>query len=163
MATELQGNNISNSAGTGAPNFPFGLKSAAAVAPSAGQIGELITNAPGSPVSMGGSGSFQNVTSISLTAGIWDVFGVVSASGATSMTSLLAATSLTSGAQDIATGEAYNLLVISGGIGSTSTMISPVRRFVFSSTTTVYLLGFAVFSVAGNYDTASYFRATRVA
>ena len=54
-------------------------------AASAGNIGELVEAKQSTPVNAAASGSFGQITSVTLTAGDWDVYGVVisSAAGAT--------------------------------------------------------------------------------
>ena len=76
---ELQGDNITNSAGTGAPTFPEGVNNigdATGAAASAGTIGEILKQITST------SGTVSGVTitaaSLSITAGTWLVWATVS-------------------------------------------------------------------------------------
>jgi hypothetical protein len=113
---------------------------------NAGSIGEYVTNT-GTAVSLTTS-TATNITSVSLTAGDWDVSGAVTFNPASG-------TILTIQAGGISTTSAAF-----GGIGSTttldftaqatqgSTFPTPVERISLASTTTVFLVAEGVFSVS---------------
>ncbi|KGC13706.1 gp19 domain protein [Burkholderia gladioli] len=127
---------------------------------NAGSVGEFV-NSNFSSVSMTTSGTAQNLTSISLTAGDWDVTGAAtytSGSGAT-QTIWLAGVNTTS-----ATLPSLGSYFQSGGsITATgaASAIPPVTRINVSSTTTVYLVGESVFS-GGSVTASGFLRARRV-
>lgn len=114
---------------------------------TAGMVGEYVSSAVAQATSGLSTGTATNVTSISLTAGDWDVYGAVSFGqvGAPTFTRTIASittTSATLGTQgdtrfDLPTGP-------SGSADSTITI--PSYRISVSSTTTVYLVGFANFT-----------------
>lgn len=117
---------------------------------AAGKVGEFVSAAVlfGSAVSITTTATAQNLTSISLTAGDWDVTGsmyfvaagsVVSGyNGWTSVTSAtLPDVSLTAGIASAAGGTILNLGVT-----------TPTLRVSISGTTTVYLSGFSSFTGA---------------
>lgn len=129
-------------------------------------IGEFnsVNSPTGGTSTVAASTSFANVTSQSLTAGDWDVEGVVvlSTSGTTA-TYMIASISSSTAAQD-----ALNV----GGVASTSsipdtgtTYLSTGRRRIsLAATTTVYLVAAVTYSVAGtqSYTSSSFLRARRV-
>jgi len=171
------GNALSGSTGTGAfvgANTPtlitpvIGAASATSIAftstsgvigtttndsAAAGSVGELISSVivQGSAVSM--DGSPDNVTSISLTAGDWDVWGNINFSGGagTVVTSLLGAINTTSGAFP---GNALISTVSISVAGATvfatvsPTVIPVMQRISVATTTTVYLVAQANFTVS---------------
>lgn len=109
---------------------------------AAGKVGEVIT-ASGSGVSLSTTATVYNVVSVSLTAGDWDVSGVVQATNTSGATYQSAGLSLTSATVD-------DVLYLSGGpltigVGSLRTA-TPSRRISVSSTTTVYLVAQVNFS-----------------
>lgn len=123
---------------------------------TAGNIGEYIFSdlLTGSAVSMGSS-SPNNITTISLTAGDWDVWGAIAykPTGTTNITYLSAATNTSSGAIP---------LLSTGGLTATEfpasvpgavndpefVMNVPMFRYSLSTTTTIFLIGVAVFSAS---------------
>ena len=121
---------------------------------ASGYVGEYIESniALASAVSLT-SGAAANITSISLTAGDWDVTGNVTYSPAATTNFTLAFNSIseTSATQDQTTGGAYiiyrfpagNVPVAGFNVGG----LGPVRK-LFSSTTTVYLVAQATFTVS---------------
>lgn len=117
---------------------------------NAGSFGEYIQSeiASGSAVSTT-TNTAVNVTSISLTAGDWDVWGnvfMVNGSGTTSLY-IIGAISTTSATLPTApNGGGYNQ--VSGSIGSTGGQCSGVfrKRLSLSATTTVYLISYSNFS-----------------
>ena len=117
--------------------------------PSAGMIGEQIRSyvAGGSAVSLTVSGTAYNITSISLTPGIWDVSCVGQYSGvAVTGTNFRVAISTTSatmgtvGDNDVASPTAPNT-------NSGLSLVIPQYRIELAATTTVYLVARAVFTV----------------
>jgi hypothetical protein len=114
-------------------------------APPAGFIGEQI-RAAATSVSLA-STTAKTVTSISLTAGIWDISGVldvVFTGGATVFTINISTTNNTiTGAQ----GDAYTNIVIAG-MGEMSGCI-PSYRVSLSGTTTYYLVAQCTFITSG--------------
>ncbi|AOJ69325.1 hypothetical protein WS83_20455 [Burkholderia sp. MSMB2042] len=143
------------------PSTTAGIKgTAAADNANAGSVGEFV-NSTFSSVNMTTSGTAQNLTSISLTAGDWDVTGAAtytSGSGATS-TIWIAGVNTTSATLP----SLGNYFQSGGSITATgaATAIPPVTRINVSSTTTVYLVGEAVFS-GGSVSAAGFLRARRV-
>ena len=122
----------------------------------AGSVGEYVSStiAQGSAVSLT-SPSASNVTSISLTAGDWDVSAVVifNPAASTSITVKTAGVSTNSGAFDALTNGAGDTVQASTAasvpVGNTSVEIPPTRISI-SSTTTVYLVAASTFTVSTN-------------
>ena len=119
---------------------------------AAGYVGEPITStiAVGSAVSLT-TNVTANVTSISLTAGDWDVSGVVlmDSGATTNITRVTAGTSSTSATADITKG--YYSHIHSGyvpGGGQFRAMPLNTSRFSLSGTTTIYLVALANFTVS---------------
>jgi microcystin-dependent protein len=133
---------------------------------TAGNIGEFVSANPGSPVSVGGSGSPVTITSISLTPGDWDVNGLVELNGgaSTAGTTLVGSVSLNPTSQD--NGTQGGVVILSGTFGASSLQESVVgnRRINISTTTTIYLIGQLNYSVAGGaaWGTNSFIQARRV-
>lgn len=129
---------------------------------SLGTIGEFI-EASSTGVSVGASAAITNVTSISLTAGDWDVEGTtcLSTSGTTA-DSFLTAISLTTGATDLTTKGGLSKVNV---VAATNTqyLSTGTRRISLAATTTVYLVGAMTYSVVGtaSYTTDSHIRARR--
>ncbi len=112
---------------------------------TAGFVGEFISSsiASGSPVSISNN-TATNLTSISLTAGDWDVYGNITyiAAAGTPITAAYSWISTTS-----ATLPDGSLI---GGFDSTAgstgrSVVSPYKRISIASTTTVYVSGFVSF------------------
>ncbi len=128
--------------------------------PATGFMGEQIRSAvaSGSAVTLT-TATAANITSISLTAGIWDVTGVVMFKGAVTGTASgasIGTTSATTGTQ----GDNY----ITTPTVSTSLdlgVVVPPYRISLTSTTTVYLVGIAIFTV-GTQTAYGRISATRV-
>ncbi len=121
---------------------------------SAGSVGEYVSSiiASGSAVSMS-TGTGVNVTSISLTAGDWDVWGTVifTSAATTNITQLIGGTSSTSATLALVGDKVGIIAYGSGGVvpgvlhcGSCSFQ----TRFNVSATTTIYLIGQPSFTVA---------------
>lgn len=124
---------------------------------TAGNVGEYIfSNVAGNAVSLS-TGVNSNLTSISLTAGDWDVSGVViyNPAAATSVTlwtqgtSNVSATNGTAGAYT----QIYVGAFVPGAIGQA--MATSTYRWSLASTTTIYLVASSNFSIstmtAGGY------------
>lgn len=126
---------------------------------NAGSVGEFVT-ATASSVALT-SGTPTNVTSISLTAGDWEVSGNVLFAAGTGAAATLLQTSVSSTSGTITGGADNSLLgaTLPAGIGST--LGAPVQRFSLSATTTIYLVAQANFS-GGTYNATVRIRARRV-
>lgn len=127
---------------------------------TAGSVGELIS-ATGTSTAITTT-TATNATSISLTAGDWDVQSVIQytpGSGATvtTVTTSVSTTSATQGSfptVNVMTGSFNNSL---GSVG----IASPIARLNITSTTTVYAVGLAIFS-GGTCNFQGFIRARRV-
>lgn len=132
---------------------------------AAGDVGELVGANPGASVTPAASGSRVDVTSISLTAGDWDVEGWVQVIPGTisGWTRLSGNVSLTSAGADDATKGGFAQMA-SPAVSATTHMPLGVRRISIASTTTVYLTARIDYSSLGTavYGTDSYLRARRV-
>jgi hypothetical protein len=113
---------------------------------------EFVTNtvATGSSVSLT-TATAADVTSISLGAGDWDVWGVVdytpaASTSITNQTQGISTTSATLGAQD--TFSSLTLAAEVPGASPESALPTPVVRLNLSTTTTVYLVAKATFTVS---------------
>lgn len=129
------------------PNTTAGIVgTTAADSANAGSIGEYIT-AQASGVSLT-SGSNANITSISLTAGDWDVWGVIrfSQAATTTATALIAGTSTTS--VTFGTFDTYSALTAALPANAGNNLVAPPTRINISTTTTVYLVGQATFATS---------------
>jgi len=119
-------------------------------APPAGFIGEQIRSylSAGSKVTLVAS-TEKNVTSISLTAGIWDVSCVCVFSG--SNNSAVSAAGVSSVSATLGT---HGDDVIIGSVNSTSfdyCYVVPSYRYTLSSTTTIYMVGYSTFGTGSAY------------
>ncbi|KAI3598733.1 hypothetical protein D8I24_5679 [Cupriavidus necator H850] len=127
---------------------------------SAGSVGEFVT-ATGTAVSLT-SGASANVTSISLTAGDWDVQGniVFNAAGSTVVSLVNAGVSTTSAT--LPASPFYSMFLgVNLAAGAAPSSMAPVQRISVASTTTVYLVGTAVFSTS-TCTATGFIRARRV-
>ena len=109
----------------------------------AGYVGEVISNsATAQAISNGGT---INVTSINLTAGDWDVFGVVNTTvGASTLTqTLLVGTNTTT-----VTLPSFYAGASNSAAGYSIGVTSPTVRINVSSTTTVYLVAIAGYTIS---------------
>jgi hypothetical protein len=135
-------------------------------AAASGEVGELIrsTVAQGAAVALG-TNVASNVTSIQLTAGEWDITGVIDwlFAGTTAYTALTAAVSIVSATVPPQPGQTVNGVVLdpdseeslnvpsnAPGAGSFGTGVGPVRVVVPNSESpaTVFLVALATFTVA---------------
>lgn len=115
---------------------------------TAGNIGEFIS-ATASGISLT-SGNEVDVTSISLTAGDWDVSGTVSFVGAsgTIFSLVQSSISITSVTLSGVNSGASTLMWITSGATTTQILGIPPVRISIAATTTVYLIGKAFFTVS---------------
>lgn len=113
-----------------------------------GNIGETITASAGSGSVALVTGTDKTITSISLTAGDWDLFGGVgfSAAGSTTISSLGAGISSTNNA--LPSDPDYVLFNLTFTTGSANVLAVPTIRVRVSSTTTYYLIAKASFAVS---------------
>ncbi len=131
----------------------------------AGSVGEFISSAVGSLIAMT-SGVAQNATSISLTAGDWDVTGNVGfLPAATTSVSAIAGSINTTSATfndnaQYSCQDYYSNVVP----GSSTTFYKPLPtlRLSLAATTTVYLVTRASFGVSAFYQGSCFIRARRV-
>lgn len=92
------------------------------------------------------TGIDSNVTSVSLSAGDWDVEGTTVFSPSATLTLVLAGVSSTSGVAPTGTDGLTYMQSSAFPSGSTQQITSGTRRFSIGSTTTVYLVARAVFA-----------------
>jgi hypothetical protein len=125
---------------------------------AAGSIGEYVTNNNiAAPVSLS-SNTPANLTSISLTAGDWDVSGTVLLSASGGMTTIEGDVNSTS-----ASFSGFATQMINGaGLCSLANLQTAVVRFSLSVTTTVYLVGMAAFGGGVSVNASGTIRARRV-
>lgn len=120
---------------------------------TAGNIGEYITSTVASNAVALTSGNAANATSISLTAGDWDVSGNVFYVGAASTTvsyaeAAINTTSATRNQANSGTFYAAGGTYFGSVNGSGFTLVAPTTRVSISSTTTVYLIAFMNFGAS---------------
>jgi hypothetical protein len=155
---------LTDETGTGAAVFatspaittPDIVGVAAATNANAGSVGEYVESniASGSAIAAGATGVAKTLTSISLTAGDWDVSGVVQwiPLSTTVMSAYAGSISTTTNTLDITNGRWSSMVLQTGvtGAGNTdgSSAIIPCR-FSLASTTTIYLVGRATYTTAG--------------
>jgi hypothetical protein len=128
-----------------------------------GNVGEYVQSAGTSTKgSMSTTNTFSNITSISLTAGDWDIYGTTlfDNNGAT-ITNLAAAISTYSGDTRTDHVDALNVLYISPGGLTNMGATTIYYRLSLASTTTVYLKAEANYSVSTPKQ-AGWLRARRV-
>lgn len=114
-----------------------------------GIVGEFVSSTVlvGSAVAITPSGTQTNITSISLTAGDWDVFGNIVYAPAGVPTQFASAINTTSATLPTAPAGGYNYAASTAyPIASTQAFTLSTSRLSLASTTTVYLVGFAVFA-----------------
>ena len=121
---------------------------------NAGNVGEyaVVVLPYNTPVSLS-TGSTSDVTSLSLTAGDWDIWGNIvyittSTTNITSFLSWLNTTSATQPDASMTAGIAYSSTGIVPGAGQNTTSPGIQQRLSLASTTTVYLSTVATFSVS---------------
>lgn len=148
------------------PNSVAGIKGTSTNdSAQAGSIGEFVSSAVGSLVAMS-SGTAKDVTSISLTAGDWDItanIGFLPAS-TTSITALAGSINTTSATfndnAQFSFQDYYSAVVP----GSSTTFYKPLPtlRLSLSATTTVFLVARASFAAGSFFHGSSFIRARRV-
>lgn len=119
---------------------------------AAGSVGEYIsaTVLDGAAVPLINS-AVKNITSITLTAGDWDVWGSVffKSSPSTSLTAIAAAISLTSaGFPTAPAGGGYSTFNVTFTVGALHGLQAGQTRISLAATTTIYLVSVAVFGVS---------------
>lgn len=131
-------------------------------APSAGMIGEQIRSvvASGAAVPLSSS-TATNITSISLTPGIWDVSCVADFTGFTVGTQISASISTVSATQGTSGDNQVSFPITAIG-AMFSSLVIPSYRISLTTTTTVFLVGVAVFTI-GTSSGFGRISATRVA
>jgi hypothetical protein len=154
---ELQGDNITNSAGSGGPTFPYGIAGNTGT-PPADTVGSITrqTVPNGSPISLS-NGVQVDIVSISLPAGTYSLNGAVNVLGSsgTTLFSLIGAIALTSATLpskygvDDGTGEVTTALTVgSFALNTNNETVWMSSTVTIASTTTFYLVGYALFSVS---------------
>lgn len=130
--------------------------------PSAGTIGEQIRSAvaSGSAVSVS-TGTNTDITSISLTAGVWDVSTIAMFKGTITGTIFQASISTTSVTGGVK-GDNFVETPIPPTAAADNTLTIPSWRLILTSTTTVYLVVAAAYTV-GTLTCYGRLSATRVA
>lgn len=140
-------------------------------APSLGMVGEQIRSyiASGSPVTITSTGTTVNITNISVTAGIWDISGLVnftatstnSANGAC-IASIVSTTASTGLLGDNAIETAAPTTTATTGFSSNLTVGIPSFRVTLSATTTYYLTAYGQATVGFGMTAYGRISATRV-
>lgn len=143
-ATSINGSTVSPGHYTGEPSTGSAV---------AGQIGEYISSTvlSGSAVPLT-SGTAANITSISLTAGDWDVDSVayLTTGTSTSYSNLISSLSTTTAALNTAPGQWFGNATAAqvAGTGVTISSAIPPFRFSLASTTTIFLVVSSSFTVS---------------
>lgn len=121
---------------------------------AAGDVGEFVDSqvASGSAVSLT-TATAANVTSISLTAGDWDVYGSVGflTAATTNFTQLISGVSVTSATIDTNDNSLRHVTLNTPGTApgvSATHVLTPTVRISLSGTTTVYMIARASFSIS---------------
>lgn len=131
-------------------------------APPAGMIGEAISSYVSSPVSLT-TATTSNITSINLTAGIWDISCLVgyTVDATTSFTKGQISINTTSSTINANFGDQSGSFQTAASVGAQPVLAIPSFRALLSATTTYYLVANANFTVStcGVYGRIS---ATRV-
>jgi hypothetical protein len=125
----------------------------------AGSVGEYATNTT-SGTSLT-SGTAANATSVSLTAGDWDVSGEVTYSAGASCVPTIFSQSISTTSATSGGSGAQTIWSTTFGTASTSVMPTPRVRLSLSATTTVYLTANSNFS-GGTMTAAGFIRARRI-
>lgn len=113
---------------------------------AAGSVGEYVTSVVLTPGSSISTGTAINVTSISLTAGDWDVRTAVAYAASTSspaFTYIMSSANTTSATSQTQPDVAVS--VPKDGIGSNPCVVGPTVRYSLSTTTTIYLVAQTAF------------------
>jgi len=147
-----------NASGLITPSSTVGIKGTVAVDNAqAGSIGEFIT-ASASGVT---ANSAFNITSISLTAGDWDVSGAVQFIGASVTSASFLASGVSTTSATLGAFGQNNVLQFTMTSPSANHLPTPVWRLSISSTTTVFLVGGTTFT-GGTMTANGIIRARRV-
>lgn len=152
----------------GANNVPLTLNGMSGITngtdASAGQIGEYVSAIVVPTTVSLTTATTANMTSISLTAGDWDVQGgaLFQTAASTSVTSVIAGISTTTNTlgADGTYARSTFAAVVPGAI-EWQDQVSPVVRLSLSATTTVYLVAQSTFTVS-TQTAGGYIRARRV-
>lgn len=117
---------------------------------NAGEVGEYSESSITSPISLT-TGTAINLTSLSLTAGDWDVdcWGQFNPAGTTTVNFITTSLSLTTGTLDVTTNGRWVQNAFNGGVPNAA-IIAPVpkHRFSLSATTTVFCVVRASFGTS---------------
>ena len=125
---------------------------------AAGIVGEYVSSR-GTSVALT-SNTNTNVTSISLTAGDWDVEGSILISPSGTLTLIVAGVSSTSATYET-TEDGATYLQTTFGAGQSQQLSTGARRYSLSATTTIYLIGKGAFA-SGTTIANGVIRARRV-
>jgi len=119
---------------------------------TAGDVGEFVSASVSTPGSSLSNNTVTNVTSISLTAGDWDVCGqvVFSPAGSTTATVYIGSINTVSATLGNTTGTTSSQTVFVAGFlaGGTNCVVVNPCRISIASTTTVYLIAYSTFAVS---------------
>ena len=133
-----------------------------AQAPSAGFIGERANSAVASTGTSLSNGTAANITSISLTAGIWDVYGIGQLQASVAMTQSVLGISTTSATFSGNVGDDEITAIWNAGLLKTLDILTlPSVRLTLTTTTTVYLVAQVNFG-SGTANAYGRISATRV-
>lgn len=161
--TDVLTNKTLDSAGTGNVLKVSGVTVSAGQYPgtttndnaTAGNVGEYVESViPTGSATPLVSNTTKTITSISLTAGDWDVDGVINflTATTTSVTYIQAGLSLVTNTQDLTAGRTTEL-TIPATVPGAATLLSkefPPYRLSLSGTTTIFLIGASIFTVSTN-------------
>ena len=114
----------------------------------AGNVGEYIESVVAVTVTGATSDVALNVTSISLGAGDWDVFGMALAlnAGVTTWTKFKASISQTSATQGAESAQSHVFVITGGDPPIPPLLVVPTLRVLLTATTTIYLVATVTFS-----------------
>ena len=131
---------------------------------NAGSVGEILTASTSTTATS--SGVPMNATSVSLTAGDWDVTGIAqfNPAGTTVTTSALAGINTVSATFGTVAAGINNFTLVaglSGNAGVANNVVAPVTRISIASTTTVFLVAQVGFTTS-TMTTSGFIRARRV-
>ncbi len=131
---------------------------------AAGYIGEHIESVVAAVTSGLSNSTTKNVTSVSLTAGDWDVFGIalMPASGVMAWTAMLASFSQTSAVQGAESTIGRVTETSAGDPYTAPTVTVPTLRISLASTTTIYLVVTGYFSGTNTFGVGGRISARRV-
>lgn len=126
---------------------------------AAGYIGEYVESIVSNASAVSNlSGAVTNITSISLTAGDWDVFGRMTFVSIAPITTIYGGVSTVSATLD---GDDYFILRFAFTASATQGAVVPSKRISLAATTTVYIIGAAEFA-SGTCKVAGRISARRV-